>query len=55
MVDNANQSVFVFERRYEDSHLVFVFNMTPNYYEEYDMLSRIDLNTIDSTCMDIHG
>lgn len=37
MVDNANQSVFVFERRYEDSHLVFVFNMTPNYYEEYDI------------------
>jgi 1,4-alpha-glucan branching enzyme len=37
MVDNADQSVFVFERRYGDSHLVFVFNMTPNFYNEYDI------------------
>lgn len=37
MVDNAQQSVFVFERQYEDSHLVFVYNMTSNYYDEYDI------------------
>lgn len=41
MVDNANDSVFAFERRVGDSHLVFVYNMTPNYYEYYDIgLSR---------------
>lgn len=37
MVDNCNQSVFAFERRVKDSHLVFVFNMTPNYYEYFDI------------------
>ena len=33
MVDNADQSVFAFEREAEGEVLVFVFNMTPNYYE----------------------
>ncbi len=37
MVDNSNDSVFAFERRVGDSHLVFIFNMTPNYYEYYDI------------------
>jgi len=37
MVDNADQSVFVFERFYEDEVMVFVFNMTSNYYESYDI------------------
>ena len=37
MVDNSNDSVFAFERFDEDSRLVFVFNMTPNYYEYYDI------------------
>lgn len=37
MVDNSNQSVFAFERRVKDSHLVFVFNMTPIYYEYFDI------------------
>ena len=37
MVDNKNDSVFAFERRVGDSHLVFIFNMTPNYYEQYDI------------------
>jgi len=37
MVDNANQSVFAFERRVGNSHLVFIFNMTGNYYENYDV------------------
>lgn len=37
MVDNSNQSVFAFERRVKDSHLVFIFNMTPNYYEYFDI------------------
>lgn len=33
MVDNADQSVFAFQRKYEDSVVVCVYNMTPNYYE----------------------
>ena len=37
MVDNSQDSVFAFERRVGDSHIVFVFNMTPNYYENYDI------------------
>lgn len=37
MVDNAAQSVFVFERKVGDSHLVFVFNMTPNFYDSYNI------------------
>ncbi|MFA7111789.1 MAG: alpha amylase C-terminal domain-containing protein, partial [Bacilli bacterium] len=37
MVDNSRDSVFAFERRVGDSHLVFIFNMTPNYYEYYDI------------------
>ena len=37
MVDNADQSVFAFERSYGDSVLLFIYNMTPNYYEWYDV------------------
>ncbi|MCQ2753103.1 MAG: 1,4-alpha-glucan branching protein GlgB [Bacilli bacterium] len=37
MVDNANQSVFAFERRVNDSHLIFIFNMTGNFYPDYDV------------------
>ncbi len=37
MVDNSSQSVFAFEREYGDSDLLFVFNMTPNFYETYDV------------------
>ncbi len=37
MVDNARDSIFAFERKVGDSHLVFVYNMTPNYYENYEI------------------
>lgn len=37
MVDNSEQSVFAFERRVGDSHLIFVYNMTGNYYNDYDI------------------
>ncbi len=37
MVDNAEQSVFSFSRKYGRDVLIFVFNMTPNYYEYYDI------------------
>ena len=35
MVDNADQSVFAFERCVDNDVLVFVYNMTPNFYEKY--------------------
>jgi 1,4-alpha-glucan branching enzyme len=37
MVDNSDQSVFAFERQVGESDLLFVYNMTPNYYENYDV------------------
>ena len=38
MVDNSNDSILAFERRADDgTRLVFVFNMTPNYYEYFDI------------------
>ena len=57
MVDNADQSVYVFERKVGDSHLVFIFNMTPNYYEHYDIpLSEPgEYQEIFSSDKDIYG
>ena len=37
MVDNANDSVFAFERFDDKSRFVFVFNMTPNFYNDYEI------------------
>ncbi len=37
MVDNADQSVFAFERKVEGEEMIFVFNMTPNWYGSYDI------------------
>lgn len=33
MADNASQSIFAFKRTCDGETLVFIFNMTPNYYE----------------------
>lgn len=33
MADNSDQSIYAFRRTYGDETLVFIFNMTPNYYE----------------------
>ena len=35
MVDNANDSVYAFQRSVGDETLVFVFNMTTNYFEYF--------------------
>lgn len=35
MVDNADQSVYSFYREAQGETMVFVFNMTPNFYGEY--------------------
>lgn len=37
MADNADQSLYAFERYHDDSRLVFVFNMTPNFYPQYEL------------------
>ncbi len=37
MVDNNSQSMFIFKRSYKDETLIFIFNMTPNYYRQYDI------------------
>lgn len=57
MVDNANDSIFAFERRVGDSHLVFIFNMTPNYYEYYSIgLTRKGLyKEIFNSDKDVYG
>ena len=35
MVDNSNDSIYAFQRNVGDDTLVFVFNMTTNYYESF--------------------
>ena len=35
--DNANQSIYVFERNVRGSKFVFIFNMTPVYYDYYEL------------------
>ncbi len=37
MADNADQSMYAFKRQVGDETLIFVFNMTPYYYENYDL------------------
>jgi len=37
MADNADQSVYVFRRESAEECLVFLFNMTPNFYWDYDV------------------
>ena len=35
MVDNSNDSIYAFQRNVGDDTLVFVFNMTTNFYESF--------------------
>lgn len=35
--DNANQSIYIFEREVRGSKFVFIFNMTPVYYDYYEL------------------
>ena len=57
MVDNNNQSVFAFQRTYKDECLVFVFNMTPNYYDSYDIpiLIEGEYEEIFNSDKDVYG
>lgn len=57
MVDNNDQSVFAFERTYKDETLVFVFNMTPNYYEfiEIPILKEGEYEEIFNSDKDVYA
>ena len=37
MADNADQSVYIFKRESEEECMIFIFNMTPNFYWDYDV------------------
>lgn len=37
MVDNDQESIFAFSRSHGDEKLIFVFNMTPNFYGSYEL------------------
>ena len=57
MVDNADQSIFAFQRMYGDDVLVFVYNMTPNYYEfiEIPVLQDGEYEEILNTDKDVYA
>ncbi len=37
VADNADQSVYIFRRESEEECMIFIFNMTPNFYWDYDV------------------
>jgi len=37
MADNCDQSIYAFQRKVGDDLMIFVYNMTPNYYEFIDI------------------
>lgn len=57
MVDNNNDSVFAFERFDNNSRLIFVFNMTPNFYNSYDIGVNVEgeYEEIFNSDKDVYG
>ena len=57
MVDNADQSVFAFQRSYGNETLVFVYNMTTNYYEYINipLLQEGTYEEIFNSDKDVYG
>jgi len=57
MVDNKDQSVFAFRRIVDNEELVFVFNMTPNFYKKYNipLLSKGTYEEILNTNKKVYG
>ena len=57
IVDNANDSVFAFTRRVDDDILIFVFNMTPNFYENFGIPVEVEgeYTEIFNSDKDIYG
>lgn len=37
MADNGDQSIYVFYRESDEECIVFIFNMTPNFYSNYEL------------------
>lgn len=57
MVDNADQSVFAFQRKVGDDCLVFVFNMTTNFYDSIRLpfLEKGTYEEIFNSDKDVYG
>ena len=61
MADNKDQSIYAFQRTYEDNKtketLVCVFNMTPNFYENFDLgvVSEGEYVEIFNSDKDVYG
>ncbi len=57
MVNNNNDSILAFERTSDDANLVFIFNMTPNYYEYFDIGVSLDgtYDEIFNSDKDVYG
>ncbi len=57
MVDNANDSIYAFRRRVGDETLIFIFNMTGNYYESYaiPLLESGTYQEIFNSDKDVYG
>ncbi|MCQ2802841.1 MAG: 1,4-alpha-glucan branching protein GlgB [Bacilli bacterium] len=57
IVDNSNDSVFAFQRKVNDETLIFVFNMTTNFYDHFGipMLEEGTYEEIFNTDKDIYG
>ena len=57
IVDNKDQSIFAFTRKFGDSNLVFVFNMTTNYYDKYSipLLENGTYEEIFNSDKDVYG
>ena len=37
MADNRDQSIYAFKRQVGDESLIFIYNMTPYFYESYNI------------------
>ena len=57
VVDNSNDSVFAFTRRIDDDVLIFVYNMTTNYYNNFGIPVEFEgvYEEIFNTDKDIYG
>lgn len=57
MADNKDESIFAFERKVGNVAMVFVFNMTTNYYEYHDipLLTKGTYEEIFNSDKDVYG
>jgi len=57
IVDNKNDSVFAFERKINDEIMIFVFNMTTNYYDNFGIPITVEgtYEEIFNSDKDVYG